>query len=297
MTSVPVVRIQGLKYQGNLVPHIYTSSKKFTFGIQVPFSISNVCLDVSLMALPRTKAIEEKYAKTVSMEPRDPDDFVNLEESVLCIQEIVPIPATIQKTGLNSFLCATTCSVEHRWLQVTCQLSRNHWERNLDKFMMFILQIRINDVYFTNLRVYAQKGNPVNMALSSDTVEIRMMSFIEKQSISESEEDEEESEESEGSEGSEGEVYERSVEKRSFTEFEVDTSPLPPELIVSWSKEETIQKLLGSLFGSVEQSMHQQQRSWWAHHSEMVFSHYDAITTKKPLEVEYVRESKRIKCE
>jgi len=258
--QVPFISLCGLTHRGNALPHIWTAtSKVFSISFHVP-TAEMVVMNFRLFGVLRSKVTEQKYNRCYDTQPDE--DLVTVEDETLSVASITNSKAKIFAEKTNAFMC-TVPPQEGKSMQfftVTFECLRNHWQVNMrQKFMMFVLQIVLNDTFMINLRVYAQKTTPAYLHLARDEMDVNLIpvknkppapaavivkkeknyhnsinNYV-KKLYEEYSSPETAISGSSSSESDSSDNDKRTPKRRYTEEFILDTSPLPQELIVMWS--------------------------------------------------------------
>jgi len=259
--EIPRIYFCGLSYEGQILPHIWTATTKtFTITFHVPSEVTT-SLSCRLFGIQRCKFNEDKYNRCCPNQPEE-EEMVPVQNETLSIISISSPKATVSPLKMNDFLCTIPSSGKSTQIfSVTFECLRNHWERlNKEKFMMFTMQLIVNEKFIANLRLYAQKTAPPNLETSKEDAMVTMIPIQPKQIIPPQtisppvpkkqklqskpcERIQKELEllcySSPEASSSDSDFYgpEKRTFKRRFAEeeFVLDTSPLPAELILVWS--------------------------------------------------------------
>jgi len=259
--ETPSIYFCGLSCDGELLPHIWTSTTRaFTITFHIPCPTNPTSLDCKLFGIQRCKFNEDKYNRASANQPEE-DEMVSVQEEALSIISISNPKANITPRNMNDFLCTIPSygEKEKQVFSVTFGCVRNHWERNKkEKFMMFALKLIVNDTFVAHLRLYAQKTAPQHLESTKDDVLVSMIRIQPKQllqariavsppvpkkqkTVPKTSERIQRGLEilcnsSPETSDSDSDRDKRPIKRRfAEEEFVLDTSPLPAELIVVWS--------------------------------------------------------------
>jgi len=284
MESLPKLKIIGLEHEGQLFPHVSTCDRSFSFDLELPQSslqtANELSLCLKLFGIHRGKQTESRYGKDLQASIIE-SDLVELKESVLIVDQI-SMSTQISSETNNGFKCNLTNSNNSNLCKINCSLKRNHWDRNRkDKYLMFALQVSLSDLYSTTMRVYAQKNNR-NSENVTEKVTLLMKTLQESKGSKRS------LQEVSDSESQKSPKRQYMPEENSFQAIEIvqlDLSPLPSELIVHWSNSDEIINMLDDVLSSpLIGDLANDQMG-------------DSSSEILALEMELIRETKKIRCE